>query len=60
MLAPPPQGTFDVEGGHVPIKSQQHNGSATPEQVPLLSQEPGIVVSNVSNKGKARVILLLL
>lgn len=60
MLAPPPQGTFDVEGGHVPIKSQQHNGSATPEQVPLLSQEPGIVVSNVSNKGKIKELMMFI
>lgn len=60
MLAPPPQGTFDVEGGHVPIKSQQHNGSATPEQVPLLSQEPGMMVSNVSNKGKIKELMMFI
>lgn len=57
MLAPPPEGTFDVEGGHLPIKNQQHNGSETPEQVPLLSQDQGPLVSNVSKEGKARAVL---
>ncbi|KAL2899725.1 Protein PIN-LIKES 6 [Bienertia sinuspersici] len=60
MLAPPPEGTFDVESGHLPLKSQQSNESVTPEQVPLLSQNSEPLVSNVSNKGKARIKELLM
>ncbi|KNA07789.1 hypothetical protein SOVF_168720 [Spinacia oleracea] len=60
MLAPPPEGTFDVEGGHLPIKNQQHNGSETPEQVPLLSQDQGPLVSNVSKEGKIKEFLIFI
>ncbi|XP_021767547.1 protein PIN-LIKES 6-like [Chenopodium quinoa] len=60
MLAPPPEGTFDVEDGHLPIKSQQHSGSETPEQVPLLPQGPGPLTSHVSQKGKVKEFLLFI
>ncbi|XP_057540067.1 protein PIN-LIKES 6 [Amaranthus tricolor] len=58
MLAPPPEGTFDVEGGPLPIKNQSHNRTTAPEQVPLLSQDPGSNISNVSNKGKIKEFLM--
>ncbi|XP_021723338.1 protein PIN-LIKES 6-like [Chenopodium quinoa] len=60
MLAPPPEGTFEVEGGHLPIKSQQHSGSETPEQAPLLPRDPGPLTSHVSQKGKVKEFLLFI
>ncbi|KAH9604759.1 hypothetical protein KSS87_005429 [Heliosperma pusillum] len=55
MLKPPPEGTFYVEGGYLPIKNQPHDGNSIPEQVPLLSEETEPVASNVSNEGKASI-----
>jgi hypothetical protein len=54
MLAPPPEGTFDIEDGNLPIKSPpKEDGIA--EQVPLLTQEEAASTkSNVSEKGKVR------
>ncbi|KAK9755370.1 hypothetical protein RND81_01G020200 [Saponaria officinalis] len=61
MLAPPPEGTFDVEGGHLPTKSHSHNANSTPEQVPLLSLDPEPLDSNsnlnTSSKGKFKELL---
>ncbi|KAF8397064.1 hypothetical protein HHK36_018702 [Tetracentron sinense] len=49
MLAPPPEGTFDIEDGNIPIKSPLNNG---PEQLPLIVHEPEPTDSNTSKKGK--------
>ncbi|KAL9238843.1 hypothetical protein vseg_013215 [Gypsophila vaccaria] len=57
MLAPPPEGTFDVEGGHLPVKNYPHNGNSTPEQVPLLSLNSDPVVSDALSKGKLKEFL---
>lgn len=62
MLAPPPEG-FYGESEHIPIKNSPHNppnGNSTPEQVPLLSQDPGPAVSNVSSKGKIKEFLIFI
>jgi hypothetical protein len=37
MLAPPLEGTFDIEDVNLPIKSSPKDG--TPEQLPLLTDE---------------------
>ncbi|XP_074311957.1 protein PIN-LIKES 6 [Silene latifolia] len=60
MLKPPPEGTFYGDGGHLPIKSQPHNGNLDPEQVPLLSEETEPVASNVSSEGKFKQILMFI
>ena len=55
MLAPPPEGTFDIDDGNLPIKNPpKEDGIA--EQVPLLTQEEAASTkSNVSEKGKVRM-----
>ncbi|KAK9734204.1 hypothetical protein RND81_04G122600 [Saponaria officinalis] len=60
MLAPPSEGTFDVEGGHLPIKSHPHNGNDAPEQVPLLSQDPEPTPSKEPSKGKFNEFLIFI
>ncbi|KAF8394787.1 hypothetical protein HHK36_018723 [Tetracentron sinense] len=55
MLAPPPEGTFEIEDGDLPIKSPPKIG--TPEQVPLITQETGPTDSNTSNQGKIKGFL---
>ena len=57
LLAPPREG-FYGEGEHIPIKNSpqnSHNGSATPEEVPLLSQDPGPGGASVSSKGTVSI-----
>ncbi|KAK4775901.1 hypothetical protein SAY87_023862 [Trapa incisa] len=61
MLAPPPEGTFDIEDANLPITSHSKEGavtaeSMTPEKVPLLTQEAQPNVEPVK-KGKIREIL---
>ncbi|XP_043698975.1 protein PIN-LIKES 6 [Telopea speciosissima] len=55
MLAPPPEGTFDIEDKNLPIKEPPKNG--TPEQVPLLVREPESTDSNALNKGTIKKFL---
>nr|DAD38552.1 TPA_asm: hypothetical protein HUJ06_012874 [Nelumbo nucifera] len=52
MLAPPPEGSFEIEAGNLPIKNPPKN--CTPEQAPLLTQEPESMDSNKSKGGKVR------
>lgn len=60
MLAPPPEGSFDVEeDDKLPIKGPPAK-VGTPEQVPLLTQEAESANSTVSNKGKVKQVLLFL
>lgn len=45
MLAPPPEGTFDIEDSNLPVSNPLREGavnakSSTPEKVPLLTQAP--------------------
>lgn len=55
MLAPPPEGTFDIDDGNIPIKNAPKDG--TPEQVPLLTHEEAASTNvNTSGKGKVRQI----
>ncbi|KAK7394920.1 hypothetical protein VNO78_15461 [Psophocarpus tetragonolobus] len=58
MLAPPPEGTFDVDNESVPLKSSPMNG-ALPEQAPLLVKEEGVTstAGNTSKKWKIKDIL---
>lgn len=58
MLAPPPEGNFDVEEKRIPLKSSSPN--STPERVPLLTQELETAESAVSSKGKIKDFLVLL
>lgn len=55
MLAPPPEGTFDIDEQHLPIKGCPKDGSA--EQVPLLSQEVLSSDLNIPKRGKVRTIM---
>ena len=60
MLEPPPEGTFDIDEGILPIKNTP-NGSTppngtTPEQVPLIAHEEDVQTdSNASGKTKVRI-----
>ncbi|CAL1373140.1 unnamed protein product [Linum trigynum] len=58
MLAPPPEGTFDIEDGNVPIKSPLKD--APFEQLPLLSHENVFKESGASKKEKIMEFLVLL
>ncbi|KAJ7950149.1 Auxin efflux carrier family protein [Quillaja saponaria] len=48
MLAPPPEGTFDIEDGNLPIKGPTKDGS--PHQVPLLTLEDDVSIDSVASK----------
>lgn len=60
MLAPPPEGSFDIDYGNLPVKGPpKEDGS--PEQVPLLTQEEAVQTnSNVSKGNMVRIICLYL
>lgn len=63
MLAPPPEGTFDIDNERLPIKSTPVKTDVAPEQTPLLAQEEedtegdNLVSSSASGKSKVRLIL---
>ncbi|KAL5550370.1 hypothetical protein UlMin_000546 [Ulmus minor] len=65
MLEPPPEGTFDIDEGILPIKNTP-NGSTppngtTPEQVPLIAHEEDVQTdSNASGKTKIKAFLAYL
>lgn len=52
MLAPPPEGTFDIEDGHLPMKAPNRDSSHA--AVPLLAEEPAVPVSTSSQKNKIK------
>lgn len=54
MLAPPPEGTFDIQEKQLPVKRPNSNDSS-PEQVPLLSDE-AVPLPEDSNASKGRKI----
>ncbi|KAK8631263.1 hypothetical protein V6N13_080018 [Hibiscus sabdariffa] len=56
MLSPPPEGTFDLEDGNLPLKIPQKD--AYPENVPLLEQQDSQTDSDNSMKGKIRSYLV--
>ncbi|KAL4308874.1 hypothetical protein GQ457_01G036050 [Hibiscus cannabinus] len=56
MLSPPPEGTFDLEDGNLPLKIPHKD--AYPENVPLLEQEDSQTDSDNSMKGKIRSFLV--
>ncbi|KAL2541277.1 Auxin efflux carrier family protein [Abeliophyllum distichum] len=66
MLAPPPEGTFDVEERNLPIKNPPKNSSNNtgkddpPEQVPLLTEEATPTNSSVTKKDKIKDFLKFL
>ncbi|KAK9986343.1 hypothetical protein SO802_031294 [Lithocarpus litseifolius] len=47
MLAPPPEGTFDIEDGNLPIKDPPKE--ATAEQLPLLTHEEAASVNSTAS-----------
>lgn len=53
MLAPPPEGTFDIEDGCLPMKSPPENDS-TPEQVPLLTQGENELANSNSSTNSSK------
>lgn len=65
MLAPPPEGTFDIEDGHLPIKIHSkerlssHPAGSSAEQVPLLTTNGEPADSSSSKKEKVRNYLCL-
>ncbi|MBA0570313.1 hypothetical protein Golob_003990 [Gossypium lobatum] len=59
MLAPPVEGTFDLEDASLPLKIPQKDVS--PEQAPLLVQEDASVDSdNLDTKGKIKSFLVFI
>ncbi|KAE8734031.1 putative cytochrome P450 [Hibiscus syriacus] len=56
MLAPPPERTFDLEDGNLPLKI--HQKDASPKNVPLLGQEDSPTDSDNSKKGKIKSFLV--
>ncbi|XP_045796178.1 protein PIN-LIKES 6-like [Trifolium pratense] len=64
MLAPPPEGTFDIDHERLPLKSSTKVDGST-EQAPLLAREEGeeednLVVSSASGKSKIKLLLAFL
>jgi len=63
MLAPPPEGTFDIDNERLPLKSTSAKIDVAPEQTPLLAREEGdkeednVVSSSASGKSKVRLTL---
>ncbi|KAL2330462.1 hypothetical protein Fmac_018043 [Flemingia macrophylla] len=55
MLAPPPEGTFDIDSACVPLKNTSMS-DASPAQAPLLANEEGITSTapNTSKKWKIK------
>ncbi|XP_022860830.1 protein PIN-LIKES 6-like [Olea europaea var. sylvestris] len=66
MLAPPPEGTFDVEEQNLPVKNPPKNSfsnpakDSSPEQVPLLTEETTSTNSSVTKKEKIKDFLKFL
>lgn len=63
MLAPPPEGSFDLEDACLPIKS--HSMDSSPEQVPLLTHEEVVEAqtdsdSDASKKLKIKEFIMFL
>lgn len=61
MLAPPPEGTFDIDDASIPVKSTSKDSSqalkdSTSEQVPLLTQEGISIDDTAQKKDKVRLI----
>ncbi|WVZ06673.1 hypothetical protein V8G54_020019 [Vigna mungo] len=61
MLAPPPEGTFDIDNESLPLKSTPM-GDTTPEQIPLLTREEGVCTTsqNTSKKWEIKGLLTYL
>ncbi|KAK7340092.1 hypothetical protein VNO77_20786 [Canavalia gladiata] len=59
MLAPPPEGTFDIDHDTVPLKSTATTVGGSTEQAPLLAKEEGstLTASNTSKKWKIKEFL---
>lgn len=58
MLEPPPEGTFDIEDEHLPIKNPPKD--ASPEQLPLLTQEDIPTSENTLKEGKIKSFFVFL
>lgn len=54
MLAPPPEGTFDIDDESLPLKSTPI-GDTTPEQIPLLTREEGVCTTSQNTSKKWEV-----
>ncbi|GMH30087.1 hypothetical protein Nepgr_031930 [Nepenthes gracilis] len=58
MLAPPAEGTFDIDDANLPIKNLPNN--AAPEQVPLLTQDITLKDSTAPRKLKIKDLLIFI
>uniref|UniRef100_A0A6M2EG28 Auxin efflux carrier family protein n=1 Tax=Populus davidiana TaxID=266767 RepID=A0A6M2EG28_9ROSI len=58
MLAPPPEGTFDIDEPNLPIKKPAKD--APMEQVPLLAQEEAPAEPDAPKRGKIKQILVFI
>ncbi|KAH8484659.1 hypothetical protein H0E87_026427 [Populus deltoides] len=58
MLAPPPEGTFDIDEPNLPIKKPAKD--APMEQVPLLAQEEAPAEPDAPKRGKIKQIFVFL
>ncbi|XP_071738415.1 protein PIN-LIKES 6-like [Rutidosis leptorrhynchoides] len=56
MLAPPPEGSFDIEdSNNLPVKTPQKSNNL-PEEVPLITNEPEPIHEDSSKDGKIKQI----
>lgn len=58
MLAPPPEGTFDIKDRSIPVKNLLKDN--TPAHVPLLVQEVASTYSDAPKKEEVRLHFALL
>ncbi|KAG4937056.1 hypothetical protein JHK85_051975 [Glycine max] len=59
MLAPPPEGSFEIDNESVPLKSTPMS-DATPEQAPLLAKEEGVTSTAQNKKWEIKDVLAFL
>lgn len=56
MLAPPPEGTFDIDHERLPLKNSTPKSDGPPEEAPLIAQEEEENnLAGSSNSGKSKV-----
>ncbi|XP_058739845.1 protein PIN-LIKES 6 [Vicia villosa] len=61
MLAPPPEGTFDIDHERLPLKNSTPKSDGPPEEAPLIAQEEEEEnnLAGSSNSGKSKIKLIL-
>lgn len=60
MLAPPPEGTFDIDEVSLPVKNSSKDATPAAERIPLLTEEAEPRDSNNPKRGKIAEFLIFI